>query len=74
MRRGFSPHSDSIGYYISGKPPTYALANYIGAPCQYLSYGLAIGQPERNTRIVRRTANVDGAWVVAIGRTWQEQS
>lgn len=67
---------DSMRYYITGKPSTYALAKlYRKTLFRYFSHGLAIGQPERDTRIVCRKANVVGAWVVAIGRscsgTWQ---
>lgn len=28
-----------------------------------------MSEPERNTRTARRKANIDNAWVVAIGRT-----
>jgi len=54
-------------YNITRKPPTYVPATILEGP---RSYGLAIGQPERNTKIVRRKANVDSTWVVAIGCTW----
>lgn len=59
---------DSMRHYITRKPPTYALANYIGEP--YQEFWLWASDRATGTEHDNRspTANVNGAWVVTIGR------